>query len=98
MNKQDVIGRLKQNAEELKARGVVALYLFGSLSRDEAVETSDIDLFIDSEPTERFSLLDLVNLHQHLETALGARVDLTTRDSLHPMLRREIEQSAIQVF
>jgi len=25
-------------------------------------------------------------------------VDVTTRDSLHPMLRAEIEQSAVRVF
>jgi uncharacterized protein len=29
---------------------------------------------------------------------LGVDVDVTTRDGLHPMLRTNIEQSAIRVF
>jgi uncharacterized protein len=33
-----------------------------------------------------------------LETELGAQVDVTTRDSLHPMLRADIERSAVRVF
>ena len=30
--------------------------------------------------------------------ARGVEVDVTTRDSLHPLLREEIEQSALRVF
>jgi hypothetical protein len=29
---------------------------------------------------------------------LGVEVDVTTRDSLHPKLRRDIEKSAVRVF
>jgi uncharacterized protein len=29
---------------------------------------------------------------------LGCKADITTRDSLHKMLRRRIEASALQVF
>ena len=33
-----------------------------------------------------------------LEDELGMRIDVTTRDGLHPMLRQDIEQSAVRVF
>jgi hypothetical protein len=33
-----------------------------------------------------------------LEQKLGVPVDVTTRDSLHPLLRADIEQSAVRVF
>jgi predicted nucleotidyltransferase len=33
-----------------------------------------------------------------MEEALGLEVDITTRDSLHPMLRADIEAEAIRVF
>jgi predicted nucleotidyltransferase len=33
-----------------------------------------------------------------LEEEIGVEVDVTTRDSLHPMLRDDIERSAIRVF
>ena len=41
---------------------------------------------------------DLPLYNQDLEAELGIEVDITTRDGLHPMLRGEIEQSAIRVF
>jgi predicted nucleotidyltransferase len=42
--------------------------------------------------------LDLVGIKQFLEDQLQMSVDLTTRDGLHPMLRNEIEKSALRVF
>ncbi len=78
--------------------GATALYLYGSTARDEAQAASDLDLFIDYDPGARFSLLDLVGIKQFLEEELAMDVDITTRNSLHPMLRADIEQSAIRVF
>lgn len=46
----------------------------------------------------RISLIDLVAIKQFLEDELNVEVDVTTRDSLHPMLKADIEQSAIRVF
>ncbi len=57
-----------------------------------------MDVFIDYDPDGRFSLLDLVGIKQLLEEELAMEVDITTRSSLHPMLRADIEQSAIRVF
>ena len=74
------------------------LYLFGSLAQDEAKPGSDLDLFIDYDPNSRFNALDLVGIKQFLEDELGVEVDITTRDGLHPMLRADIEQSALRVF
>ena len=48
--------------------------------------------------TGRFSLIDLVGIKQFLEENLSVAVDVTTRSSLHPMLRDDIEQSAVRVF
>ena len=43
-------------------------------------------------------MIDLVEIKLFLEDKLAVEVDVTTRDSLHPMLRAEIEQSATRVF
>ena len=59
---------------------------------------SDLDLFIDYDVACRFNAFDLVGIKQFLEYALGVDVDVTTRDGLHPMLRGDIERSAIRVF
>jgi predicted nucleotidyltransferase len=98
MNKNEVLAKLKGCADSVKARGATSLYLFGSAVRDDAKAGSDLDLFIDYDPTKKFSLVDLVGIKLLLEDALGVEVDVTTRDSLHPMLRKDIELSAVRVF
>lgn len=98
MNRTDAIQKLQRHADAIKDMGATALYLFGSTVRDEARASSDLDLFIDYDPAKRFSLLDLVGIKQLLEEELSVDVDVTTRNSLHPMLRTDIEQSAIRIF
>jgi predicted nucleotidyltransferase len=96
-SKEEIAKRLAPHIERLKKEGVGALYLFGSVARGEAGPDSDIDFFVDK-GREKFSLLDLVKVQRLLEDALEHEVDATTRESLNPMLRSEIEASAIRIF
>ena len=98
MRKTEAIEKLKQQADAIRALGATSLYLFGSVARDEAGPASDLDLFIDYDPASRFNAFDLVGLKLFLEDELHLPVDVTTRDSLHPILRDRIESSALQVF
>ncbi|MGP0094168.1 MAG: nucleotidyltransferase family protein [Xanthobacteraceae bacterium] len=98
MNKTEAVTKLKGYADAIRAMGATSLYVFGSTVRDEASADSDLDLFIDYDPDSKFSLFDLVDIKLLLEAELGMEVDVTTRDSLHPMLRKDIEQSAVRVF
>jgi predicted nucleotidyltransferase len=59
---------------------------------------SDLDIFIEAADPDTFSLIELVDIKFYLERELGVEVDVTTRESLHPMLRQDIEQSAIRIF
>jgi predicted nucleotidyltransferase len=98
MNRTGALSRLRQTAQVVRGMGATALYLFGSTARNEAHMASDLDVFIDYDPEKHFSLLDLVGIKQFLEEELAVEVDVTTRSSLHPALRADIEQSAIRVF
>ncbi len=98
MKRSEVIRILRENAEAVRGMGATSLYLFGSSARDEASQQSDLDLFIDYDPQSHFSLIDLVGIKQLLEEAMAMDVDLTTRNSLHPQLKDEIQRTAIRVF
>jgi uncharacterized protein len=98
MNRDAAIAELAARAGALRARGAASAYLFGSTVRGEARPDSDLDVFIDVEPDRRFSLIDLLKIQHFLEDELGTSVDLTTRDSLHPLLRSDIEREAVRVF
>lgn len=98
MKRHDAIAALRNQADAVKTLGATGLYIFGSTARDAASAHSDLDLFIDYDRRSRFSLVELVGIKQLLERQLGVPVDLTTRDSLDPLLKDRIEASAERVF
>ncbi len=97
MDRDEVIAKLRARQPELHRTGVAALFLFGSVAREEAKADSDIDLFFDTD-NPRFSLIHLVDVHDKVASILGAETDVMTRASLHPMLRGRIEAEAVRVF
>ena len=98
MNRTQTVAKLQSYADAIKALGATSLFLFGSTARNENNLNSDLDLFVDYDPNGKFNALDLVDIKLLLEDSLGLAVDVTTRDSLHPMLRDDIEKSAVRVF
>ena len=57
-----------------------------------------MDIFIDYDGSSGFELIELVEIKQFLEEKIAMKVDVTTRDSLHPTLKRDIENTAYRVF
>lgn len=88
---------LKAHEAELKHLGVEHLYLFGSTARDETRPDSDVDLFFDH-PEGSIGLFELMDVTDTATRILGQKADIMTRRSLHPVLRANIEASALQVF
>jgi predicted nucleotidyltransferase len=97
MNRAEAIATLKRHEPELRRLGVEHLYLFGSTARDDARADSDIDLFFDYE-RGKLGLFELMDIKERASTILGRRADIMTRDSLHKVLRRRIEDTALQIF
>jgi uncharacterized protein len=97
MQRDEVLSKLKQHEAELRRLGVHRLYLFGSTARDEAREDSDVDLFFDH-PEGSLGLYELMDVKDATARILGCKTDIMTRRSLHRVLRKGIEASALQVF
>ncbi len=96
MKRQEAINILKRHKGELAdVYGVKSLALFGSVARDEALPSSDIDLLVDfSRPVGLFGLFAL---QDRLENLFGCKVDLGTADSLKPRLRPTVMNDLIYV-
>jgi uncharacterized protein len=97
MTRDEATRRLKSRQTELKRLGVERLYLFGSIADGRGDEGSDVDLFFDHQ-TGSLGLYELMDLKEIATSILGCRTDIMTRESLHPTLRRRIEEAAVLVF
>ena len=98
MRRAETIAKLQAYAPAIASQGATALSIYRSTARDEAGSESDLDLFIDYDPAGHFKAFDLAGLKLFIEEHLGVSVDLSTRDGLHPALRRQIEESAVRVL
>jgi predicted nucleotidyltransferase len=96
MKRQEVLLKLQQQYQELALHyGVKALFLFGSVARDEARPESDVDLLVEFK--QPIGLFQFIELQQQLETLLGCKVNLGTRRSLKPRLIDQVLREAIRV-
>jgi predicted nucleotidyltransferase len=96
MSRQAVLEMLRNHLPEIKEHYAVReLLLFGSVARDEAATTSDVDLVVDFEGAANFDRF--MGLRFFLEDLLGQKVDLVTRKALRPAIKQAIEQEAIHV-
>ncbi len=88
---------IKTHRAELLAlarrRGVTGVRVFGSMSRGDCNDDSDVDLLVTLSPGT--SGLALGGLLLDAQELLGRRVDVVTEASLHPALRERVLASAV---
>lgn len=97
MTRSDVLGFLRAHKGELARRfGVGDIALFGSFSRDDATEDSDIDILVRFDRPA--TLRSFFGTQFYLEDRLGRRVDLVTHKALRSEFRPYVEAEAIHVF
>jgi uncharacterized protein len=89
-----ILQRYRAEILDLAMRhGAKDVRVFGSLSRGEGREDSDLDLLVTL--GEGRSLLDLVGLKQDLEDLVKRPVDVVTEQALSPYLREHVLSEAI---
>jgi len=98
MKRDDAIRILKQAEPELRARGVLALALFGSTARDEARPDSDVDVLVELDMSRRPTLVDLSGMQFLIADRLGTQADLAIRRNVRSGYRASIEADTIQIF
>lgn len=74
-----------------RRHGASNIRVYGSVARDEASPTSDIDVLVDMEKGR--SLLDLAALHLDLEEIVGHPVEIGT--DVKPRLRERVRAEAV---
>ena len=96
LGRGEVVDILRAHRETLAERfGVAELALFGSFARDQATDSSDIDILVgfDGPATSK----SYFGVQFYLEDLLGRRVDLVTTKALRPRCRPYVEREAVHV-
>ena len=98
MDRQEIIARLRENEEALRARGVVHAALFGSRARGDARPDSDTDIMIEIDPAARIGVYEYVGLKEFIASLFDGPVDVVNRDGLKPYIKPAATADAIYAF
>jgi predicted nucleotidyltransferase len=98
MNRQEVIGILRQHADTLRSKGVSHAALFGSVARGDNRPDSDIDILVDIDPAAGVTVFDYVALKDYIASLFEGHVDVVDREALKPHLRSPSLQDKVDVF
>lgn len=96
MTRLEIIEILKKYKKENAVKsGIYSIGLFGSYSRDEGRDESDIDIVIETAEPDLFKLVHIKN---DLEEMLNATVDIVRkREKMNPYLKKRLEKDVIYV-
>ena len=98
MKQANLIEVLRTYDAALRENGATAVFIFGSRARGTERPDSDLDLFIDYNPTAKIpNMFRLMQIEEKISEALGIPVTITTRDALHPLMKESIERDAVRV-
>jgi len=101
-SRSELLALLQAHQSELRAEGVEAITLFGSVARGDAAIGSDVDLAIRAGASfsaggfDHFGRLEA--LRERLAALLRRKVDLVEESALRPRLREVIRLEGVRAF
>nr|WP_228025184.1 nucleotidyltransferase family protein [cf. Phormidesmis sp. LEGE 11477] len=95
LDRQFVLDRIQANSNTLQTFNIQSLELFGSVARDEAALSSDLDFLVEFKGPA--TLRGYMGLKSFLEDLFGCSVDLVSRKKLKPIIRDSVLKEAIRV-
>ena len=72
--------------------------IFGSYARGDYTEESDVDILVEFRAGIKKSLLDLVDLKQHIEDDIGKVVDIVTRKGLDQKINKYVYKNCVKIL
>ena len=79
-------------------RPVKRAYLFGSCSRGEERNDSDVDIMVDLDKTKPMGLFQYVTMKLDLEDLLQREVDLVEREELLPFAQESANRDKFLIY
>lgn len=94
-NKQQVVQQLQLQKKYLQETfGLTKIGLFGSVSRGDNRDDSDIDILFEIDNNKKFSMFQYLKLNKFLEENLHSPIDLvresTIKEALKPYIKKDL--------
>ena len=91
---------IDQILELCRTNKVKSLFAFGSVTRDDYNENSDIDLLVDIDESDPFKYTDIYfSLKSKLEEILKRKVDLLEDRAIkNRIFKRELDQTKVKIY
>ncbi len=84
--------------EYFATQPIVKAWLFGSFSRGEETEDSDVDILVDFDKNARIGLFKYAGIYGDLKELLGREVDLVQNGALKAFAVESAEQDKILIY
>ena len=84
-------------ADYFKTQPVLKAWLFGSFSRGEETDSSDIDILIVLDDSQHIGM-KFFGMYEDLKDLLGRNVDLVTDRSLASFARKSVDRDKILIY
>jgi predicted nucleotidyltransferase len=96
MNRDYILSLLAQYKKNNHDKyGIESIGIFGSVARDEATQSSDVDICIQTKTPDMFML---VHIKEELQNLFHKSVDIVRlRERMNPYLKKRIDKEAIYV-
>ena len=85
-------------ADYFKTQPVLKAWLFGSYSRGEQTNESDVDILVQYDRSQRIGLLKIAGMHIDLENLLGHKVDIVEEGTLRPWAIESINKEKCLIY
>ena len=96
MKRSEIVALIHENYDQLTELGVSSLAVFGSVAREEATKTSDVDILVEFNGKATFDRF--MDTKFFLEDLLGLRVDLVMPGAIKPRMKPYIMRGLVFVM
>ena len=93
--KQEILGHSSEFISLCKEHQVGKLYAFGSSTRDDFNDESDIDILVDF--NKKIDAFEYIRLAHELEDLFQQKIDVVSRKGIKPHYLKFVEKNLIHV-
>ena len=94
MTRDELLTRLRSEQAWLAEQGMVDVRVYGSYARDEADDSSDVDLIV---KLARPIGWEFFGIERELSARLGLTVEIATEDAMHRLVLAKALAEAVRV-